>query len=167
MKQFLVLLFMVSAPLTGLAQKETTTRTPNRTDTGKVAAVNLTKAQRDWLNLNYKKLAGLRKDNAIRLVKETFPALNEATMEFLIGQAAGLAKQDEQKLLQEQLEKLRAQKQALLNKIIQKKAELGATSDTVKEEKLRQEILGLEREVALLSRSIEDKEAAIRRLREG
>lgn len=158
---------MVSATLNCIAQKETTSRITNRGDNVTVTEVTLTKAQRDWLNINYKQLAGLRKDSAARLVRKNFSSVNEATLEFLISQANRLVKQDEQKFLQEQIEQLKAQKQTLLNKIAQKEAELAATSDTIKREKLKQEILLLKRDVALLNRSIEEKEAAIRRLQAG
>ena len=150
MKPLLILIFLVAGTLTSLAQKETTSRVTNRVDAVNVKPIALTKAQQDWLNINYKQLARLRRDSATTLVRKTFPSVTEASLDAILGQALKMQMADNQP----QIEELKAKKQTLLNKIVQKEAELAATSDTVKRERLRVEILSLKTEVAHLDEMI-------------
>jgi hypothetical protein len=158
--------FCAAGTLKSSAQKESTSRTTNRSSNTNVKETTLTKAQQDWLNINYKQLAGLRKDRAIAVVRGSFPAANEATMDWLISQATRLAAADSIAELRQQIEQLKAQRQSLLNKIIQKEAEAATPIDPIKKAKLQTEINQLKRQVAQLNALIEEKEKAIRKLQD-
>jgi|SRR5688572_13699242 len=170
MKYLFILTFFILGTLTSSAQKEPKSRVSNRSDNVKVKEVTLTKAQQDWLNINYQQLARLRKDAATAVARKQFSSADEATLEFLISVAGRMANGDNQNQivsLQQQIEELKAQQRTLLSKIKQKEEELERTNDAVKKEKLKQEILQLKKQVALMNIAIEDKEKAIRRLQVG
>jgi hypothetical protein len=115
MKYLLVSVFFLSAAVAGFSQKEPTARVTNRNQD------TLTKAQQEWLSINFKALARTPKDRAAALLKQNFPSVSqaslEASLEFLIGQASELIKSEQG--AQRTLEQLRQEQRKQHPKIVQ------------------------------------------------
>ena len=136
----------------------------------KTPAVKLTIAEKNWLNKNYKLIAGLKKDSALSMVKKNFISINEASLEYLIGLATKMQKEDNSQrlaMLQQQLTTLQQQKQILLTKIQQKMDSLAATTNTAKKQSIEVEIMRLKNDLSRIELQIQLTKNEISRLENG
>jgi len=93
MIRLFILLFLLSADMMALAQKDSTLRIKNETikNTHR-ESIKLTNTQQQWLNNNYKKIAGLKKDSATTVIRKNFATIPEASLEYMISQAVQFLK---------------------------------------------------------------------------
>jgi hypothetical protein len=157
-------------PLTSSAQKESTERGSSRRESPNVTQITLTKAQQDWVKINYQKLASLRKESATALAREQFRNASDATLEAMISQASKLMKTDTAANiaeLQQQLERLKAERQNLLNQITRKEAELAAAIGLANKARVTKELEQLQASLRQVNLAIQEKVDAIRKLQGG
>ena len=162
------LLFLLSTGIMALAQKDSTVRIKNESikNTHR-EPIRLTNTQQQWLHNNYKKMAGLKRDSAAVLIRKNFTALPEASLEFLINQAAALQKSDNQKqlaIMKQMLNQLKQQKQAMLNKLEEKENQLAKETDPGKRKAITNEILELKKKISGMEDNIRRQEETIRSL---
>ena len=170
MIRLFILLFLLSADIMALAQKDSTLRIKNETikNTHR-ESIKLTNTQQQWLNNNYKKIAGLKKDSATTVIRKNFATIPEASLEYMISQAVQLLKGDNQKqlaLLKQMVDELKKQKQALLKKLQEKENQLAKETDPGKRTAITNEILELKKKIKEAEDNIRSKEETVRQIQD-
>jgi uncharacterized protein YqgV (UPF0045/DUF77 family) len=149
---FLLCLFLCTGNAV-VAQKDSITRKP-------ITTVKLTNQQQKWLNANYKKIAGLKKDSASLVIRRSFGTISESALEFMIGQAGKLLQGDNQEqlaLLQRMLDQLKQQKTRLQQQITEKEEQLRSEKDPEKRKAIEGSIETLRRQLREVEENIERK----------
>lgn len=168
MIRLFILLFLLSANLMALSQKDSIVSVKNvAIKKTSLQPVRLTNSQQQWLNNNYKKIAGLKKDSAAAVVRKNFTSIPEASIEYLINQATKLQKGDNQQqlvMLKQMITQLKQQKQALLKKIQDKQNQLDKETDPGKRNAIENEILGLKKKLKEIEDTIHRQEETIRQM---
>jgi hypothetical protein len=168
MIRLFILVFLLSADMIALAQKDSTLRIKNETIKNTYREpIRLTNPQQKWLNNNYKKIASLKKDSATAVISKNFTTIPEASLEYMISQAAQMLKGDNQQqlaLLKQMLDQLKQQKQALLKKIQEKENQLAKETDPGKRNGIKNEILELKKKLKESEDNIRRKEETVRQI---
>lgn len=168
MIRLFILVFLLCADRVALAQKDSAIRKNNTAIKSTTREpVSLTNSQQQWLNTNYKEVAGLKKDSASSLIRKNFTTIPEASLEYMISQAAQLQKGDNQQqlaLLKQMLDQLKQQKQALLKKIQEKEDQLAKETDPGKRKAIANEITGLKKKLRESEDNIRRKEETVRQM---
>lgn len=171
MIRLFILLFLLSAGSIALAQKDSTDR--NKEPVVKKTSpypIKLTNTQQQWLNNNYKKIAGLKKDSATAVVRKKFTTIPEASLEYFISLAAQMLKNDNQQqlsLLKQMLNQMKPQKQGLLKKIQEKETQLEKETDPDKRKAIKNEILELKKKLKETEDNIRSRDETIRKIEAG
>ena len=168
MIRLFILILLLSGNLLAFSQKDSATLKKNIAvkDTS-TKEIKLSAAQQQWLTTNYKKIAGLKKDSAAFRVKQNFPTIPEASVEYIISSAAKLLKNDNRQQLtrlKQMLTRLKQQKQALLRKIQDKENQLAQETDPEKRKAITNEILELKKKLKELEDDIQRQEEVIRKM---
>ncbi|HMK26155.1 MAG TPA: hypothetical protein VK483_09005 [Chitinophagaceae bacterium] len=168
MIRLFILLFLLSANMMVLAQKDSTIRIKNEAIKNNYREpIKLTTTQQQWLNNNYKKIAGLKKDSATAVIRKNFTSVSEASLEYMINQALALQKGDNQQqltVMKQMLNQLKQQKQALLKKLQEKEDQLAKETDPAKRKAITNEILELKKKIRESEDNIRRKEEAVRQM---
>jgi len=161
-------MFLLSADKMALAQKDSTIQIKDPAIKNTYPeSIRLTSTQQQWLNNNYKKIAGLKKDSAIAVIRKNFTLISEATLEYMIGTAGKMLQGDNQKhlsLLKKILDQLKQQKEGLLKKIQEKENQLDKEKDPRKRKAITNEILELKKKISETEDNIHRKRETIRQI---
>lgn len=159
-----------AVPVTSSAQKEATERGSSRREAVNVKDITLTKDQEDWVKINYQKLASLRKDNATAMARDRFRNASEATLDAMISVASRLLKTataENVAELRQQLERLKAERQNLLNQIARKEAELAAAIGSANQASITKELGKLQASLRQVNLAIQEKLNSLQKLQTG
>ena len=129
----------------------------------------LSKEQQSWLDNNYSRLGNFKKQQARTAILKEFPAISEASLEYMIGEAGRLLKGNQSKeiaVLNQRLSMLKNQKNMLAKKISEKETALKKTTLADQRASITKEIQDLKTQLEHTERSISDTENRIRVLRE-
>ena len=157
----IVILFICIQPLR--AQQDTLRSNTITKQTLKQPII-LSKEQQNWLGNNYSRLGNLKKQQARTAILKEFPAISEASLEYMIGEAGRLLKGDRSKeiaLLNQRLSMLKEQKNVLAKKITEKEGELKKTTLADQRASITKEIQDLKTQLGITERSISDTENRI------
>jgi predicted nucleic acid-binding protein len=156
MKRFFVLTaFIFSVQPVVLAQKDSMKATLPLTK--KTTPVKLTVEQEQWIRQNYQHIAAMKKDSAKMEIRQSFASIPEASAEFMISRAGKLLQEDKQKhkvQMQQMLQSLTSQKNALKRKLTEKERELKKTKDPNTIKILNFEINGMKNKLIEIDKEI-------------
>jgi Mg2+ and Co2+ transporter CorA len=162
MIRLFILLFLLSADMMALAQKDNTLIKNNvATKTTYQEPIRLTELQQEWLNNNYKQVAGLKKDSAVIMIRKNLTSIPDASIEYVISQAAKLLQEDHTRqlvALRHILDRLKQQVQILNKEIQEKEDQLAKETDPDKKKTILNEIMELKKKVKELKDDIRSKE---------
>ncbi len=168
MIRLFILLFLLSAHRMALAQKDSTLRKNNvAVKTTYREPIRLTNPQQEWLNNNYKQVGGLEKDSAAVVIRNNWTSITDASLEYMISQAAELLKRDnlrQRVALKQIIDKLKEQIQVLIKKIQDKQNELAKETDPDKRKAIINEITELKNKRKELEDNIRSKEEMLREI---